>query len=663
MNSDTGAGDREQRADGTARARGKMLPPPRFERDTAIWWLTTIVGVAFAIYIVAYAHLRFVPVRVHTIIMVGIGIIVYLLVSTLESDLEGSRYRLYAAVSILLSLVTVGITYYFVTGFREILNRLLTYTELEYALALILLLLILEVTRRSYGWALVIVPLIGVVYAFFGPYLPSFLAHEGVGSFRIIELTVLTFNEGAYGFLPQVAATWVAIFLVLAGLLEGYGAMELFLKVSTLVSDRSRSGVAQLSVITSFLMGSISGSAAANTATTGSFTIPLMKRAGLKGKVAGGIESAASSGGQIMPPVMGAAAFVMAAILGLPYIEIVAIGLLPAVLFYTSIAISTHIVCLKEGVEKGVDKDAIDTDRRLLSGIPFLVAIGALVYYLGVARYGPMTSAVNSIVALVITQFAWALYAAESMTAAIKDTTLQTIRGLQIGAITTAPFLAVIAAVAVFVKLIGTGGLTQFLTFTMFDFSGGSLLLLLFMAMILAILFGMGMPTVAAYIIVAVLLGPTIAQLGVAPVYGHMFAFYFAIMSAITPPVAVAVIVATGIAESDFFATAIEAMKVGIPGFILPYSFVIHPSLLQWSPETIPAFGLVLLGLVGMTATVQGYFTEHLSVVHRLVIVVGGVGILFVNDPLVNGAGAIVVAGVLAAIAFADRIPFTEATN
>ncbi len=631
--------------------REKRLPELSKDVDSILWILVSVLSVGFALYMMYYSYTRYVNRGHHTVLALGWGIVVFLAIDALGTDRETTRGKLLLVTNGLLAVATIAVTYYFFSNFEAIRGSVLTYTRLEYVLGGLLMVVIVEATRRAYGNVLTAVVLVTIGYALFGNVLPGWFTHSGIDSQRMVEISVLTLG-GVYGNIVEVGVTWVAIFLIYAGLLEGYGALNMAFALGRVVERRVRAGTAQAAVLASLFMGSISGSAVANTATTGSFTIPLMKERGFKSETAAGIESTASSGGQVIPPVMGAAAFVMAGILNIPYVDIIALALLPAILFYMTISVSTHILSLKQGLteESAIFEDDGDDGRNrlpgegvLLHGLPILASLVILIYYLAWVRFDPMTSALRAMVALVAMQFVWQFVLSGFETGSLVLTAKKTVQGLQIGAVTAGPIFVVLGSIGIIVEMIGVGTFTQLLTFAMLDVSGGSLLVLLFFAMLMSLMFGLGMPTVAAYVLVAIFVGPAVVEFGVEQVYAHMFVFYFAILSAITPPVALTCVVACKIANVGFFKTCEQALKIALPAFFLPYAFIVHPNLLHWDGGTVLAFPLVAIGLLGLIVTINGHFVAHVSFPLRALAGVCALSIVFVNQPALNIGAAIVI--------------------
>lgn len=636
--------------------REKRLPELSRDADSVLWTFVSIVSIGFALYMMYYSYTRYVNRGHHTVLALGWGILVFLAIDALEAERDKARDRLLLITNALMAIATIVLTYYFFINFQDIRGSVLTYTQLEYILGGILIIVIVEATRRAYGHVLTGVVIVTIGYALFGHLLPGWFTHSGIDSQRMVEISVLSLG-GIYGNIVEVGVTWVAIFLIYAGLLEGYGALNMAFALSQVVEKRVRAGTAQAAVIASLFMGSISGSAVANTATTGSFTIPLMKERGFRSETAAGIESTASSGGQVIPPVMGAAAFVMAGILNIPYIDIITIALLPAILFYMTIAVSTHVLALKQGLADGstIFDDEADNEfdklpgkEVLFYGLPIFASLGVLIYYLAWVRFDPMTSALRAMVALIILQFGWQFVLSGFEMQSLVLTAKKTLQGLQIGSVTCGPIFVVLGSIGIIVEMIGVGTFTQILTFAMLDVSSGSLIILLFFAMLMSLMFGLGMPTVAAYVLVAIFVGPAVVEFGIEQVYAHMFVFYFAILSAITPPVALTCVVACKIANTGFFKTCKEALKIALPVFLLPYAFMIHPNLLQWNNTTVLTFFLVAIGLLGLIVAINAHFMTHAPTAFRGILGISALMIFFINDPVINVAAAIAIGVILA---------------
>ncbi|WP_436348468.1 TRAP transporter permease [Natronorubrum sp. FCH18a] len=569
-------------------------------------------------------------------------------------------------------IASTGITYYLWTNYSRLAHDTIgIYSDTDVLVGALLLLLILDQSRRAFGLILPAVGAFGIVYAYAGPYFPGILGHGGITPKRIVTSTTVEF-VGVFDTLVEVAATYIVIFIIFAGFLEAYGAMNYFVQVGAKAGRYVRSGITQTAVVTSIGMGSVNGSAAANAATTGAFTIPLMKNQGIDEDTAAAIESVASSGGQIMPPIMGAAAFIMAEITGTRYVHIITIGLLPALLFYGSVVVAVHLITIKEGAgltelretdtsltDEGVDAgpgesasniedvslgsqkqpDEIDivrgaTDksifRSLAEGLYLWIPVAVLIFTLIVLQYDPLYAGFFATASIFPVALAQNVLLGDDWKAATRDFAENTVEGCRLGISNAAPITLAVAAIAIFVGALSLTGFTQALAQGLISMSGGVLVLLLVFAMIAAIVFGLGMPTVAAYIVAVLLIAPALSDMGLRLETAHFFVFYFAILSAITPPVAIACIITSEIAKGNFWRVCFKAMALGLPLFLLPYVFVVNDSILYWTfPETVIVFPILFLGMVAVSVSIVNYLTEDITLPVRIGFGVLGLAILF----------------------------------
>ena len=610
-------------------------------RERVLSGLIYVIGVALTAYMLYYAYERpFVRVR-HSNIFLGVGVALFYLYETKKhvfgtEDVEAYRDRDFehggslggrlrsllgpydGVFTLLGAVLAVAVAAYIEANFQRLQYDapILGYTEMDFVVGALIVLLVADATRRAYGLAITSVVVVAIAYAMAGPWLPGFLGHTGmswqdVARFGAVGLT------GTYGFILGVGTTWVAIFIMFAGMAKTYGALDYILDVGTELGNKLRSGVVQVAVISSMAMGSITGSAAANTATTGSFTIPMMQRQGVRDDFAAAIESVASSGGQMMPPVMGVAAFIMADILQVPYVRIIQAGLLPALLFYFSVGIAVQFVVLRFG---WTTEKTGEFDRSVLrGGAHFAIPLAVLVYTLVVLRLTPLSAGLYTTVTMVVTMYLRNLLAEGPSVETLVGTTRQTLRGFRDGAVEMAPLVGVLAAMGIIISMLTQTGLAQKISIRMVGLAGGVLVAVLLMAMVLSILFGLGMPTPAAYILVVILVAPGIIEVGVPEITAHLFVFYFAMLSAITPPVAVAVAVGARIADADFLQTGKQALRIGAPGFFIPFAFISNRSLIFWSfPTTLLHAGIVFVGVVALVAATTDYDGKHrLGLPHR----------------------------------------------
>jgi TRAP transporter 4TM/12TM fusion protein len=543
--------------------------------------------------------------------------------------------------------VAAAVSGYVEFHYARLLDRAPIYgwTTTDYYVGWAAMALVTDATRRAFGNVIAGVVIAGIAYAFVGPvfdspYLPDVFYHTGMDWTQVARHGAIGLT-GVYGFILEVGATAVAIFLMFAGMAKAYGLMEFVLRMSREVRNVLESGVVQVAVVGSMIMGSITGSAAANTATTGSFTIPMIKDQGVRKDFACAIESVASSGGQMLPPIMGVAAFLMADFLAIPYVEIVMAGALPALLFYFAVGIAVHLTVHKFGWTTSADGRF---DKRiLLGGIHYVLPLAVLLYTLIVLRYSPLSAGLYTIVAMVPSALLKRLIDAhdadEEPTEVAVDFAVTTFDGLRQGAVDMAPLVGILASLGVVIQMVEQTGLGARISFRMVGLAGGVLVFLLILAMLTSILFGLGMPTPAAYIVVAALVAPALVQMEVQSLTAHMFVFYFAMLSAITPPVAVAVAVGARIADSDFLQSCKQALRIGAPGFVIPFAFVANDSIIQWQYVVSEAraaggtallealvqpilfeLGVVLVGTVALVVATVGYDgLQRLPWPHRLV--------------------------------------------
>lgn len=477
-----------------------------------------------------------------------------------------------------------------------------------------LIILVLFVTQRVLGWPIVAVAITFIVYAFVSPYLPGILFHTGVSLSDLSNHLVWT-TEGIFGLPLGVSATFVALFILFGVLLEETGAGKFFIDVSYAVAGRIKGGPAQTAIVSSALMGSISGSAVSNVVTTGNITIPLMKKSGYTSRMAGAIESVASTGGQITPPVMGAVAFVMADMTGIPYATIVLAAIIPALLFYISLGTNVYLEANKLGLE-GLKKEELPQIKEVMKkGFYLTTPIIVLIICIVGFQYSPTKSAVYTIAvtALILIMQGWFRE---------KQFPIRSIvRALKRGGEMLVPVATACATAGIVIGVVGATSLGVRFSQSLIDLSGGHIWLVLLLMMIACLILGMGLPTTAAYIITAVLGAKALVELGVPLIAAHMFILYFAILSFITPPVSIAAFAAAGIAESDPIKTGFSAWRLGLAGFIIPYMFVSHPAILgQGSLLEVTFYSIVaLLGVVSLAVVMNGWCLTQISVLERAI--------------------------------------------
>lgn len=556
------------------------------------------------------------------------AIIVALLANPLDGPFHGMadekpapslKWRLFDLVLIVI-IVAATIRFVQVQYLLEV--TLYLFQPLDWWLALAGVVVLLEATRRLFGWPIVIIAIAGLLYCYAGPYLPGFLYHSGMDLNRTMQ-TVFYGFQGIFGLPLGVVIRVVLIFVVFGVLLEATGASDALIRTSVALTGGTRGGPAHSAVVASALFGSMSGSVTANVVGSGTFTIPMIKRRGFSPATAGGIEAAASSGGQIVPPVMGAAAFLMADLTGEPYGTIALAALLPAVFYYGSLFCSISVQAAADGVQPVPESERVTLTRHdLVASLLFLLPILSIVIVLLAGRSPAMAG-------LVATGTALALGLLRKET---RNNPKRLLAALAKAGRACASILVAVGCIGVVLGVLNLTGLGLSFASLIAEYSRSSLLMALFVTAFACLVLGMGMPTLPAYLIIILVLGPVMTQMGAELLAVHMFVFYFGVLSAITPPVAIGAFAAAPIAGADPMRTAFSALRLAIAGFMIPFVFVYEPGLLligDFEPLTMLRV-IVALGLAiwMINTALVGFSAGRLSWVARLVRLVVTAGLL-----------------------------------
>ena len=484
----------------------------------------------------------------------------------------------------------------------------------QYVIGIIITLLILEACRRAIGMALPILAILFILYARYGSYIPGIWGHRGLSIERIFGFLYLT-SDGIWSIPLGVSATMVVMFIIFGQFLKEAGVGDFFMDFSQSIAGKMIGGRAQVAVISSALFGTVSGSATANVATTGSFTIPLMKSAGYKPDFAAAVEAVASTGGQIMPPVMGAGAFIMAEMLGVRYFSICKAAIIPAILYFLSVFFCVHFKSLKLGFTK--EKSSKKMKEIFLKSGYLLLPLVVIIYFI-IRGFSPMRSAFYGVIAILIVSI---------LNKEVRKNPKKFIHALEWGARSAIGVAIACACAGIVLGIVSMTGLGIKMTTVILGMSKGNIFYALFLAMLGSIILGMGLPTAVAYIIAAIVTCPALIQLGIVPIAAHMFVFYFAILGTITPPVCLSVYVASGIAQSNWLKTASNAIAMALPGFIIPYIFVINNSMLLIGSiyEIIEVVFTATVGVFVLAAATMGYFYNNLNIIDRMIMVISAI--------------------------------------
>lgn len=518
------------------------------------------------------------------------------------------------ALDLGLALVALGLAGYILSQFERVTTRTAFVDPLatgDYVLGVVGILLLLEGARRVAGLGLTIVLVVFIAYAFAGPWIPGYLSHRGISFRHFIDLQVLS-PSGIFTIPTGVSADIVFYFILFAAFLEVSGAGELFIDLAFRLTGRHRGGPAKAAIVASSIMGTVSGSAVANVVSTGIFTIPLMRRTGYSPRFAGAVEAAASTGGQLMPPIMGAAAFILAETIGVPYVRVVIAAILPAIIYYASLYFMVDLRARREGI-RGLDDQELPAlqaglARRGHLGVALVVLVVALF-----AGYSLLTVATAGIAATILVSF---------LRRETRVGPLRFLTALESGARKAVAVAVPSAAAGVVIGVAVYTGLGIKLTGSIVELSGGFLFPALLIVMAACLVLGMGMPTSAAYIMAAVLMGQALQQFGLSALQAHMFIFYFAILSMVTPPIALSAYSAAGIAGASMWETGWQAFQLTLAGFLIPFAMVYNPALLLEGSllEAGWIFATAVAGVAALAAAVNGYLLAPVGPAGRLVL-------------------------------------------
>lgn len=533
---------------------------------------------------------------------------------------------------IVLGLIGSACWMYVVVNFQDLARRTGAFLPQDIIVGVIGILVLMESCRRIVGIPILIIASAFILYAFLGAYLPGFLNHRG---YKLDRITAHLFynTEGIMGVPLGACSTFIFLFILFGALLEKTGIGQFFIDTCNAIAGSASGGPAKVAVLTSALLGTVSGSSVSNTVGSGSFTIPMMKRLGYKSEFAGAVEAAASTGGQLMPPIMGAAAFLMAESLGLPYITIVKASIIPALLYFAGIFITVHLEAHKLGL-KGLPREQLPKILPLLLKKGYMILpLVIIVVYLCMGRtavYAAFMGIACCMLIGLITSIVDVL-AGRQASFGVKDL-LEVTTAAARNIISVAIACAMAGIIIGIVTLTGIG-----LKFGagLISISGGVAIITLVLTMISSIILGMGAPTTANYLITSTITAGAIIGLGFQPLAAHMFAFYFGIIADITPPVALAAIAGAAIAKGKPIKTAFNATKLAIGAFIIPYVFVFNPQMLMIDTSFLSALPIAvtaLIGMFGISAALEGYAFRNSSIIERILFAAAGIMCILPNS-------------------------------
>ena len=554
------------------------------------------------------------------------------------------RIPFYDLVLMVITLVTSA---FIVMSYNRIMDLDYRPSNLDLWMGGILTVIVLEAARRVVGKLFSFLAVLTLLYAYFGAYFPGVWVHRGIPLDLMIEV-LYTSTRGLWGLITGISATIIAMFVIFGAVLLRTRGGQTFMDLSIWLSGRSVGGAAKVATIASSLFGTVSGSAAANVATTGTFTIPLMKRLGYRAEFAAGVESVASTGGQLMPPIMGAGAFIMAELLGIHYLTIMVAGLIPALLYYCGAFAAIHFEASRVGYgrlpEEQIPKASSFIGWR--QSLPLFIPLTILMYLL-VNGYTPVTCAFWAVLATMVLHLATA-----PSLSALKGRCLDLFHALRSAGQGMVMVATLIVAAQIILAMISLTGVGVKFSGLILALGEKSLILSLVMAMVVSLILGMGLPTAAAYLLAAAVVAPALSRLGLEPIVAHFFVFYFAIVAGLTPPVCGTVFIASSMAQANWVHTAWVSLRLALPAFIVPFMFALNPSLLligdPW--RVALAVATASIGVIALAASAMGYMLTDLALWVRLILLGNAILLIFPGWQT-DVIGAIV----LAAIIFCQR--------
>lgn len=613
-------GDKEDREIMDAIKNGEAAIPEQEKKKTLVDYLIIVVSIALVGFQLYTAFFGTFQSLIQRPIHVCLGIALIFLFQIKKNTKSGPMRTIDAVICVVLTIAALVCGGYIVIKMKRIMHPNYAVSSLEIVLAIILILVVLEAARRSIGLAIPIMAIIAIAYALFGKYIPGYWGHNGVSIQNFIETLVYS-DRGIFGSITGTSATIIATFVIFGSVLFSTGGGQTFIDVANAITGRSIGGAAKLATIASGLFGSVSGSAGANVATTGAFTIPMMKRLGYEKDFAAAVECSASSGGQIMPPVMGAGAFIMADLLGLPYLTIAAAAIIPAVMYYAGVFIAIDCAARRYKYSGLDEKDMVPLKEALSpkKSVPVFVPILLLIFFF-LRGYTATTCASYALVATFV------LYLAVEPKAFVSRLK-NLVKGLIDSAKSMLTTLSLIACAQILVCLISLTGIGVKFSSLIMQVGENSMFLAGLMAMLATMILGMGMPTVAAYVLAGSVIAPALVRVGVNPISSHFFVFYYAIFAGLTPPVCGTVFIGSAMAESNWLKTAWKAIRISIGAFVVPFMFLFSPALLLVgsTADIIRCTVTCLVGMFALAAAGMGYMINRsLKIWECLVLAVFG---------------------------------------
>ena len=567
----------------------------------AVMWFVAVAMSAFHV----FTAINSIPSMEQRCVHVGFALTLTFMQAFLSSKNVFKRTLLFVFI-----VGTIVSTAYVFDQWHDMIMRIAFPDKLDIYMGCVITIALLEAARRKLGLAMPLLAILFILYALYGRYLPQSIGHRGYTLKRVMSVLYMELS-GIYGQVAGISATYIFLFVLFGAFLENSGAGQFFINLSTALVGKSRGGSAKVTTVASCLFGMVSGSAVANVMTVGPLTIPLMEQSGYSKRFSGAITSVAGTGGQFMPPIMGAAAFIISETLGIPYMSVAKAAFIPGVLYYLAIIFIIDLRSSKLGM-KGLD-EVPDWKAVLKKDFYLSIPVILLVYFLAVVRWSPIKAGL------------WAIAAMLAVSWLKKETRMgpkKIFKAFYAGAMGSLDVDVVCALAGIMIGMLSMTGLGLKFSNLLIALSGGSLPVLLVLTMIAALILGMGMTTTSVYIILSVLVAPALIKMNIQPLAAHLFVFYFGILSAITPPIATASYAAASVAKDDPMRLGWVAWKIGLSGYILPFMFIVSPELLMMGNLMSILLATVsgVMGIYALSVALEGYFKGDLNIVFRVVL-------------------------------------------
>lgn len=599
------------------------------ELDGVYSAVVTVIAVAYSCYYLYTAQFGIVSPQAHRGYYWGFaGLLVFLLYPIRTRRKSKGRERI-PIWDIALGVLTMGLAVYYVVQYPTIVARGGRLTDLEFVLAILAILLSLEMTRRVVGSILTVLGALAIVYALFGPYMPSFFAHAGYDAQRLLSTSYTSFN-GIFGTVADIFATYVFIFIIFGAFLQKSGAGQFFVDLPLAVAGTVRGGPAKVAIAVSALMGSVNGSVVANVMTTGSVTIPLMRKVGYRREFAGGVEAASSVGGQVLPPVMGAGAFLIAEFTRTPYSTIMLVSIVPALMYFFSVYLMVDFESMKRHLG-GVPRSELPDWRKVTKEGWYFVIPLVMLFVLVLMRFSPAFAGFWATMAVIVIGVV-VPYRGDRMGPR------QIMEALRNGAVGSLAVGAVVGTIGIVIGVVNLTGLGLRFSDLVVEASGGSLLLALVLTTLASWLLGAGLTVTSSYIMVAVLVAPALTDLGLPLLVAHLVIFWVSQDANVTPPIALGAFAAASVSGGSPMRTAGQAWLLARGLYIVPLLMVYSPLITGPWQDAVPVVITGLIGIYGLSAGFSGYLRRRTSILERLLLITGGI-LLIVPDMLSNGLG------------------------